>query len=232
MKTVGFIGAYDKIDLILYIAKILATARKKVLVIDATLIEKTRYIVPTITPTKSYITEFEGFDVAVGFKNMNEIREYLGAGEKTLIYDIVLCDIDNKEAIQNFEIRDNYKNLFITAFDLYSLKKGLELLSNMHESIKLTKVLISKNMAKEENEFLNYLSSRYSIEWDDIIFNFPLEIGNYAITIENQIVSRIRIKGLSNYYKNGLAYLIEIIFHDDISQRELALVMKSLEREV
>lgn len=38
MKKIGFIGAYDKADLIIYIAKILTTLGKKVLVIDTTII--------------------------------------------------------------------------------------------------------------------------------------------------------------------------------------------------
>lgn len=38
MKKVGFIGAYDKTDLMMYIAKALTTLGKKVLVIDSTLI--------------------------------------------------------------------------------------------------------------------------------------------------------------------------------------------------
>ena len=36
MKKIGFIGAYDKIDLIIYIAKILTVLEKKVLVVDDT----------------------------------------------------------------------------------------------------------------------------------------------------------------------------------------------------
>lgn len=65
MKTVGFIGGYDKLDLMLYIARILTLADKKVLLIDTTTLQKTKYIIPSISPTQSYVTEFEGFDVAV-----------------------------------------------------------------------------------------------------------------------------------------------------------------------
>ena len=48
MKKIGFIGAYDKIDLIIYIAKILTTLGKKVLVVDATINQKARYVVTVI----------------------------------------------------------------------------------------------------------------------------------------------------------------------------------------
>lgn len=65
MKTVGFIGGYDKIDFLLYVSRILTLAGKKILLVDATEIQKTKYVVPTISPTRSYVTEFEGFDVAV-----------------------------------------------------------------------------------------------------------------------------------------------------------------------
>ena len=58
-------GAYDKTDIILYIAKIISLIGKKVLVIDSTINQKAKYVVPVINPTKSYITEFEGMDIAV-----------------------------------------------------------------------------------------------------------------------------------------------------------------------
>lgn len=81
MKKIGFIGAYDKIDLILYVAKIAAEVRKKVLVVDTTVLQKARYIVPCIAPSKYYITEYEDFDVAVGFRDLDEIKNYLGVEE-------------------------------------------------------------------------------------------------------------------------------------------------------
>ena len=57
MRRISFIGCYDKIDLILYIAKILVATDKKVLVIDSTINQKAKYIVPVIKPTKAYINK-------------------------------------------------------------------------------------------------------------------------------------------------------------------------------
>ena len=65
MRKVGFIGAFEKTDLILYVAKILVETGKKVLVVDTTITQRARYIVPYITPSIYYITEYEGIDVAV-----------------------------------------------------------------------------------------------------------------------------------------------------------------------
>ena len=78
MDKIGFVGAYDKTDVILYIAKIISLIGKKVLVIDSTINQKAKYVVPVINPTKSYITNFEGMDIAVGFNNLQQIQEYLG----------------------------------------------------------------------------------------------------------------------------------------------------------
>ena len=64
MKIVGFLGGYDKLDFLLYVSRILTIAEKKVILIDATTMQKAKYVVPTISPTQSYVTEFEGFDVA------------------------------------------------------------------------------------------------------------------------------------------------------------------------
>ena len=82
MDKIGFVGAYDKTDVILYIAKIISLIGKKVLVIDSTVNQKAKYVVPVINPTKSYITNFEGMDIAVGFNNLQQIQEYLGTEDK------------------------------------------------------------------------------------------------------------------------------------------------------
>lgn len=42
MKVIGFIGAYDKTDFMIYVAKVLTVLGKKVLLIDNTLIRKSK----------------------------------------------------------------------------------------------------------------------------------------------------------------------------------------------
>ena len=78
MRKIGFIGAYDKTDMIINIAKILTVLKNRVIVIDSTINQKAKYVVPVINPTVTYITEFEEIDIAVGFRNVEEIKQYLG----------------------------------------------------------------------------------------------------------------------------------------------------------
>ena len=108
MRKIGFIGAYDKIDMILNIAKILTCMGQKVLVVDSTIMQKAKYIVPTINPSIAYITDFEDIDVAVGFENVQEIKKYIGISEE-LPYDILLIDTDTPRRIEEFELYESEK---------------------------------------------------------------------------------------------------------------------------
>lgn len=230
MQTIGFIGAYDKTDLILYLAKILTTLNYKVLMVDSTITQKTRYIVPSINPTQKYITEFEKIDVAVGFDSFIDIKNYIGLNDVVpLEYDIALVDIDSADNLAKFNAINNEKNYFVTGFDVYSLKRGLEALSELKEPIKLTKILFSKEMLKEENEYLDFLALGYKIEWEELKLCFPLEIGDKSVIMENQIIARIKLKNLSEQYKEGLAYLIENITKQSI--QNIRKAFKTIEKE-
>ena len=232
MRKISFIGCYDKIDLILYIAKILVATDKKVLVIDSTVNQKAKYIVPVIKPTKAYVTDFENIDVAVGFKNLNEIKEYLGMPlHAELPYDIALLDIDSYESIVNFGIDNSDKNYFVTGFDLYTLKRGLEILSGITEILDLTKVCFSKTATKDDDDYLNYLSLGYKIKWNDEIVYFPFEVGDQSVIAENQRVAKIKFKKLSAQYKEALIYIVEQILNQD-EYAKMKKIFKQLEKGV
>lgn len=232
MKKVSFIGSYDKTDLILYIAKVLVALGKKVIMIDSTTNQKAKYVVPVIKPTKAYVTEFEEIEVAVGFSNFEEIKQYLGLQEQSeLPYDIALIDIDNEDEIEEFHIDNSCMNYFVTGIDLYSLKKGLEILSGLKEILKLTKVMFSRDASPEEDNYLNYLSLGYKVEWSEEIIYFPFEVGDQTVIAENQRVSKIKYKNLSSQYKESLLYIIEQISEKD-EYSKLKKVFKQLEKGV
>ena len=232
MRKISFIGCFDKIDLILYIAKILVAMDKKVLVVDSTINQKAKYVVPVIKPTKAYVTEFEEIDVAVGFNNLNDIKEYLGIHvHAEMPYDIILLDIDSHEGIVNFGINNEDKNYFVTGFDLYSLKRGLEILSGLTEILNLTKILFSRTASKDDNDYLDYLSLGYKIEWNEEIIYFPFEVGDQSVIAENQRVSKIKFKKLSEQYKEALIYIVEQILDQD-EYGTMKKIFKQLEKRV
>lgn len=222
MKKVGFIGGYKKTDLLLYIAKMLIIAGKKVLVVDTTIEQRAKYIVPSIDPTFSYITNYEDIDVAIGFKEIDEIQEYLASKDPD--YDYALIDIDRASTLLNFEMLNSFKNYFVTTFDLYSIKKGLETLSQIPEPMELTKIIFSKEILSEENEYLDFLSLGYKIKWDDYRVYFPFEMGDESAIIDNQRLARIKFKNLSPQYKESLMYIVEEL----LGEKEVNNFIKAL----
>ena len=179
----------------------------------------------------------------VGFKSMDRIKNYLGVDE--LDYDVALLDVDTPEIAINFEIEKNYKNCFVTAFDVYSLRRGTEVLeifkitlsiplfwySFNRNILSILKVLFSKNLLKEENEYLDYITLGSKVVWDKEVISFPLELGNYSVAIINQIIARIKMKKLSDHYKNSLVYLMTMLFEDEMKSSEIKKIIKNIERE-
>ena len=228
MKKIGFIGAYDKTDLIIYISKLLVENGLKVLIIDSTTLQKTRYTVPCITPSKYYITTYEDIDIAIGFETLQEIRNYTQMPE--LNYDMILLDVDNREAFENLEMHTSDKNYFVTSPDLFSLKKGLEVLSGIRQPLELTKIFFSNKMSEAEDEYLNFLSLGYRINWNPEKIYFPMLTSDQDIIMENQRISKIKFKGLSSEYKDSLIYLIQEICEENMSN--VKKIIKQLERGV
>lgn len=232
MRKIGFIGAYDKTDFILYIAKLLVEMDKKVLLIDATLTQKAKYIVPVIKPSKAYVTEFEGIDIAVGFENFEEIKQYLAIPTTIdLNYDIALIDLDTQEKVKIFELETFEKNYFVTSFDMYSIKRGLESIAGLTTPVNATKVLFSKEALKEEDDYLNFLSLGSKIVWNDEKIYLPFEVGDQTIIYNNQRVSKIKFRRLSTQYKEGLLYIAGEILGQE-SFNTLRKIFKKIEKGV
>ncbi len=156
MEQIGFIGAYDKKDLLLNIAKVLTNFGKSVLIVDATSMQRFRYIVPMVSngPAPAYISEYQGIDVAVGFINLNGVAQYLG---QNLNYDYVMIDSDMIQTVTSFMLPNIEKNFFVTSYDEYELQRGVEIFKYLRQPIELYKVIVSANINSKEEEYLNHL---------------------------------------------------------------------------
>lgn len=225
MKKIGFIGAFEKTDLIIYTAKILTEVKKRVLVIDTTILQKARYIVPAIAPTKFYVTEYEGIDIAVGFDDIESVDRYLNNIEAN--YDIVLIDIDSAKMFNTFYLTNADKLYFVTAFDSFSLRKGIEIISNLNQRVNMTKILFQRDIIEEDDEYLNLLSLTAPVEWNQEKFYFPYDQGDLTAIIENQRVTKIKFKNLSQEFRDSLSMLAQEII-PETRYGEIKRVFKSL----
>ncbi|MCL2859006.1 MAG: hypothetical protein FWF46_00225 [Oscillospiraceae bacterium] len=230
MKTVGFIGIYDKTDIMLYTAKILTILNRKTLIIDSSIMQKAKYVIPTINPTHSYVTEFEKIDIAVGFSSMEELRNYLGYGiQDDLGYDIVLIDIDTADGFSNFEMHLASNTFFVTAFDAYSLKRGLEILSGLEISVIMTKILISRKVMKEDNQYLDYLSKDYKIRWNEQIINYVLTEHTLQGIIDNQKAAKIKFKNIGQEFVELISTIIMAII-PEITINDIVKAIKTIDK--
>ena len=241
MKKIGFIGAFDKSNFIIYTAKLLEQLNYKVLLVDATNMQKLKYIIPSINPTKAYITNFENIDFAVGFESWEEIEKYLGIKfdsnneensnentkeQKNETYDFVIIDVDDSVKIEKFDINNYDKKYFVTSFDMYSLRKGISILNGFSDNTKLTKVLFSYENNREDEEYLNLLSMEYRISWNDYTIYFQIFGEDNKVFEENQKLEKIRYRRLSPNYKESLAYVVQ-----DIDEKSNIGNIKKLMRE-
>lgn len=209
MEKIAFIGGYDKTDMLLYIAKILTVLKNRVLIIDSTILQKSRYIVPVMAPTQKYITTYEDIDVAVGFKGFDDIKTYLGVQE--LEYEYVLLDIDSSIYYELYQVEPYDKHFFVTSFDLYNLRKGLSVFTKLKTQVNVTKVLFTKDMLQEEDDYLNFLSKNLKVVWNSDIVFFPFETSDLNAIYTNQRQVKIGFTGLSSSYMDSIMFLAEEI---------------------
>ena len=227
MEQIGFIGFYDKKDILLNIGKIFSYLGKKTLIVDATMMQRMRYIVPNVSANNSitYVSEYQGTDVAVGFINLGQIAQYLGANQ--LNYDFVIIDSDNIQTMYSFMIPNMKKIFYVTSYDKFEVEKSKELFANINEPMILTKVAISSNLNADESNFLVHTLENNYIKFDkDKEVLFEDSDKNRAVILQSQLVNEISFRKFTNTYKDSLEYITALISEGDIQQSEIRRIIR------
>ena len=129
MKSIGFVGQMENSGLVLCVARLVNAFGKKVIYIDATKEQRTRYTVPVIlagSKQEQYVVQYDNVEVAVGFNNILELKKYMiTKGEDFNDFDYVFINTDREEMCEEFDIK-NANNIFFTStFDKYELNRGI-----------------------------------------------------------------------------------------------------------
>ena len=229
MKRIAFIGGTDKTSMLIYIAKVLTIMGNKVLIMDTTVCQKARYVVPAMQSSKRYITSFENIDIAVGFETFYQIKAYNHL-EKTdkLDYDFILVDIDSYRGYYYAHLKPTEPHFFVTSLDLYSIRRGLQVFKRFPETITLSRVLISKNMDNREIDYIDKMTSRYPVKWKSRNIFFPFSTEDMTAIYENQLTGRIQVKGLSKTYIDSIKFMVEEIFGEDLNVGAVKKAIKVL----
>lgn len=226
MEQIAFIGTYDKKDLILNIAKVLTECGLKVLVVDATLMQRLRYIVPKISNNSiTYISEYLGIDVALGFINLNGIMQYLG-NMNNIPYDYVMIDTDNIQTMNSFVIDKSKKIYVVTSYEQYELRRTIELLKYYNHPIEATKVVISADLENKQEEYFNKLLSETPVKLDSNVIEYADTTQDRKVTLQNQLIGDLSFNHYSSTYKDSLEYHTSLIAEGRLEQSFIRKVIR------
>lgn len=241
MRCIGFVGNVDKTELVMYIAKVLASLDKKTIYIDATTKQKTRYIIPTIGDMEEqnqYVVQHDGVEFAIGFTNMLELKKYfLSKGEDFTEFEYVLVDTDIPEMCEEYDLKSANNLFFVSSYDKYHIVKGIELLRYMcamkrkadpEAQLVLTKLLYDSYINTADSKYIDNLSENLPLLWAHDTINFPYDQGDLSANIQNQYGTKIDVRYLTPLYKNAIIDTVHTITGDEKSV--LKKVLKNIER--
>ena len=80
-----------------------------------------------------------------------------------------------------------------------------------------------------EDEYLDFVLSDINIKWEEEKIYMPFYTDDQEVIYENQITSKIKLKKLSNQYKEGLVAIATTI-DEKININEIKKAIKTLER--
>lgn len=211
MKLALFIGATDITDLLHYTSKVITTTGKRVLLVDGTDEQYIRYGTPLPNETLK-VVEFEGFDVAIGFKEINELEVFLA---EEPAYDHVIVQISEPKFLGNYDL-SRFENRFIsTTSEKRSIEKTLTvlhaLLDGTENESKFEFMRIAMNRVETDiaDDYLETLLSSYPIEWVDEVIEIFFDEDDYRNKINYQHSGKINIRRLSRSYKNAIQDICE-----------------------
>lgn len=234
MKRTIFIGACVKTDLMLYIGKILSAANQKVLLVDATLAQKYRYSISMIDDNAA-LTEFDSFDIAMGFKSYVALEAYFKQKNENLdAYDILLIDTDDHENVDQWGEAEH--RALVTNFERYTLLQNVKLLEQyfqgrMNESlIDFIRIYYPYADCRIDENYIDSTVDKFPINWHEDAFDFRLDEVDYGIRVDNQYENRVLIKGLSRQYKAKLLEICEAI--TGFERKSIKLALKRVERGI
>ncbi|MBR6253571.1 MAG: hypothetical protein IKR04_07045 [Clostridia bacterium] len=217
MKSVGFIGQIDNNGFILSVAKLVSAFDNKVLVIDATSTQKSRYNTPNmfnVSRLDQTIVLFDNIDIAIGFNNILEIKKYkLTKGEDFNDYDFVFIYTDREEMCEEFDIKNANQLFFMATFDHFDLYRGVELLKfvtatkrreNTEARLSVNKVVSYTQKNTPATTLVNNLTNELEVNWQGVDIIPSYDEGDLSVYIQNQYDNKIDFKLLSVQTKDAI----------------------------
>lgn len=228
------LGYVDKYDFVMNLAKTINIMGKAVLVVDATLDQKLKYVVPALDNIgRYYVTQYNGIDFAVGFDSMHDVENYMiEQGINIGLYDYILIDIDSPKAYEFFRTRGFDKNYFFIDTSVLSVQKNKEILKAIRvynpdeNSIKLSKILYKSYMSRASEEYFENQITAYNVNWQEPEYEVQMNEQDIMANIDSQFSGIIDVKKHSKYFTQTLSDLTAEIVEDVTSKEVLRQIKR------
>lgn len=211
MTQILFIGAFEKSDLLFYIAKVLSR-HHRVAIIDVTANGDYRYTYPKV-PEQAAPFQHDHFDV---YENMTlEKFEQMKNedSENYQPYDYYLIDISYKEELQRWPDADHY--YLVTSHDNAVMQRNTELMNAFFEGKSQSELIpfykLIQAATNLTEEAIEDLFTKHPIDWKDTFTFYPDE-RDLESKYYNQHLSELIIKKLSPDLKLALQGVISMIY--------------------
>ena len=232
MPVIGLIGYVDKYDFAINLAKTISIMNKSVLVVDATLDRKLKYIVPALNNIgKAYVTQYNNIDFAVGFDSMHDVENYMcDQGINIGLYDYIIIDMDSPRSYEFFRTRGIDKMYFFITTSVLSVAKDREIIKAIRvynqDEIKMTKVLHKSFISRAAEDYFESQISDYNVNWQEPTYEIPDDEIDRQANTDSQFSGIIGIKKHSKIYISTIADMTAEIV-DDVTSKE---VIKEIKR--
>ena len=216
MKSIGFISQMDDDGIVLCIARLVAQFGKKVVVVDATRQQRTRYTVEGITSrtVEQYVNKHDCVDIAVGFSNILELKKwFVTKGEDFNDYEYVFIMTNREEMCEEYDLKSANELFFVTTYDKYELDKGVELLKFVCASkrgedpnarLQVSTIIVSTAINTMDSRRIDDLTQDLQIENIGEKIEMSYDEGDLSALIQNQYSNKIEFKNLSKETKAGI----------------------------
>ncbi|MDP4095278.1 hypothetical protein OIN60_00535 [Paenibacillus sp. P96] len=249
MQNIMFIGACDKGGLLLWLGKVLASAGEKVLVIDATVLQKYQFAIPEISAGEvqsNKVIEFDGFDVATGFEHSFKegisIHESLESyfhrnNEHYTSYDYVFIDVDHTEALEASLLASwgsISRYALVTNGERYTIQRNAELLQKLlqdqqKDGLQMVRIRYPAADPPVSEAFMEASMEQLNVVFpDEQDLELYYDEMDYIAWVRMQYESRLKLRGLSRSTKKILLSVLAAI--TDLERSSLRLALKAAER--
>lgn len=225
MQVIGLIGYVDKYDFVINLAKTINIMEKSVLVVDATLDRKLKYIVPALNNIgKSYVTQYNSIDFALGFNSMHDVENYMcEQGINIGLYDYILIDMDSPKSYEFFRSRGIDKHYMFIDTSILSVNKNKDIIKairiynqeNPEEKMKLKKVFFrTYMMSRAAVDYFEKNIADYEVDWIEPDYDVQMTDVDMMQNIDSEFSGIIDIKKHSKMYIELLADMTAELIED------------------